>query len=396
MMKFYSILFFLFFIVFSVTIAKSQPIEPTLPFKGYAHSTKEKKILEILHSYQKGSSKALKFLVSQKKHFSNELFFHRHYAEILFLQGKERELLNYLTFLIENADLSKDNQDNQQKHIFQYIALRGIFLYRLNYKNSAFQDLDKAYQFKYTNLEFLLYFHSLLEERRANKNLIYSVIKAALKKDQKNDRLWFEKARVESLENRSQEAYSSIQTALLLREDPLYFELALALDKIYKPHLYSSNLTAVIEKYPRIFIFQVLYYQVAKRDNYLVEFAGFLKKRIQKISFFDSKNSANFYYLLAQVQSDLKQKEEAIQNYQKGLSIFYNPSAKIHLARLLWEMGRKKESTSHLVEVASKNHSDLFIYRTLARYYSDLGLYLTAEQYILQGLEINPQDSLRY
>ena len=152
-MKFYSILLLLFFIVFSVTIAKSQPIEPTLPFKGYAHSTKEKEILEILHNYKKDNSKALKFLVSQKKYFSNELIFHRNYAEILFLQEKERVLLNYLTALIDSVP--KDNQTDRVR-IIQYMALRGIFLYRLNYKNSAFQDFYKAYQFKYTNFFFTL------------------------------------------------------------------------------------------------------------------------------------------------------------------------------------------------------------------------------------------------
>ena len=389
-MKFYSILLLLFFIVFSVTIAKSQPIEPTLPFKGYANSTKEKEILEILHSYKKDNSKALKFLVSQKKYFSNELIFHRNYAEILFLQEKERVLLNYLTALIDSV--SKDNQTDRVR-IIQYMALRGIFLYRLNYKNSAFQDLSKAYQFKYTNLEFLLYLHRLLEERKANKNLIYRVIKEALKKDKRNHRLWFEKARVESLENRPQEAYDSIQTALLLREEPLYFELELALDKIYKPHLYSSNLTAVIEKYPQIFIFQVLYYQVAKKGNYLVEFTKFLKQRIQSFSSSSNKNLAQFYSLLAQAQFGLKQKDEAVQSYQKSLTLFPSLSTKVYLARLLWELDRKKESVSYLIEAASKNYADFFIYRTLAQYYSSLGLYLTAEQYILQGLEFYPQDT---
>ncbi len=392
-MKLYFILFFLFFVAFPITIVKSQSIKPTLFFKGYDYSAKEKEILETFDSYKKDYSKALRFLLTEKKHFSNELLFHRFHAEILFLQGKERELLNYLTALIENAELSKDNQANPQKRISQYVALRGIFLYRLNYKNSASQDLYKAYNFKYTNLEFLLYFHSLLKERRADKNFIYTVITKALEKDIKNDKLWFEKAKLESQEKKPEEAYTSLREALSLREDPFYFELALTLDKIYNPYIYTSNVINIIEKYPRIFIFQVRYYQLAKKNNYLIEFTKFLKQRIQKLPPTNSENLANFYYLLAQAQGDLKQKEAAIENYQKGLAVFSNPLAEVRLARLLWELGRKKESVLYLVEAASKNYSDLFIYRSLAQHYSNSGLYLTAEQYILQGLEINPQDA---
>ena len=167
----------------------------------------------------------------------------------------------------------------------------------------------------------------------------------------------------------------------------------MALDQIYKPHIYPSNLASIIEKYPQIFIFQLKYYNLAKKNNYLPEFIKFLKQRIQRLPASDSKNLSDFYYLLAQAQVDLKKKEEAVLHYQKSLTLFYNPSTKIQLAELLWTLNRKKESASLLVEMAAKNYSTLFIYSTLAKYYSSLGLYLTAERYILQGLEINPSDS---
>ena len=64
-----------------------------------------------------------------------------------------------------------------------------------------------------------------------------------------------------------EKAYESIQKAIFLSESPLYFELALALDQIYKPHIYPSNLASIIEKYPQIFIFQLKYYNLAKKNN---------------------------------------------------------------------------------------------------------------------------------
>ena len=390
-MKFYFILFVFFFCVFPFNEAKSQPIEPTLPYKGYATSVTEQGILKTFDTYKekKNYTEALKLLATQKKKFSNELLYHRHYAEILLLQGKERDLLNHLTSLIE----SNSKKKNQQS-ISQYTALRGIFLYKLNYKNSAFQDLQKAYNSKYANLEFLLYFYSMLEERIADKILIYTVIKKTLEKDEKNDLLWFAKAKLDYQMHQPEKAYESIQKAIFLSESPLYFELALALDQIYKPHIYPSNLASIIEKYPQIFIFQLKYYNLAKKNNYLPEFIKFLKQRIQRLPASDSKNLSDFYYLLAQAQVDLKKKEEAVLHYKKSLALFYNPSTKIQLAELLWTLNRKKESALLLVEMAAKNYSTLFIYRTLAKYYSSLGLYLTAERYILQGLEHNPSDGI--
>ena len=393
-MKFYFILFVFFFCVFPFNEAKSQNIEPTFPYKGYATSVTEQKILKTFVTYKekKNYTEALKWLTTHKKKFSNELLYHRYYAEILLLQGKERDLLNHLTSLIE----SNSKKKNQQS-ISQYTALRGIFLYKLNYKNSAFQDLQKAYSLQYESIEFLLYFYRILKERQEDKNLIFNVLKKALEQDEKNDKLWFAKAKLDYQMNQPEKTYDSIQRALLLREDPLYFELVLSLDQIYKSHIYLLNLVAVIEKYPQIFIFQLKYYNLAKKNNYLPEFIKFLKQRIQRLEASDSKNLSDFYYLLAQAQVDLKKKEEAVLHYKKSLALFYNPSTKIQLAQLLWTLNRKKESALLLVEMAAKNYSTLFIYRTLAKYYSSLGLYLTAERYILQGLEINPSDgSLLY
>ena len=371
-------------------VAKSQSIKPTLFLKGYAFSTKEQKILKNFKNYKEKRQypKALKLLVEKKESFSNELLYHRFYAEILFLQEKERDLLNYLSNLIQIT------YERDKKKVPHYLALRGIFLYRLDYKNSAFHDLQKAYNSKYANLEFLLYFYSLLEERGADKILIYTVVKKALEKDKKNDKLWFVKAKLDYQMNQPKKAYESVYQALFLSENPFYFELVLALDQIYKPHIYPSNLAAVIEKYPQTFIFQLKYYKIAKKGNYLSEFIKFLKQRIQKLRPSNSKNLSDFYYLLAQAQVDLKHREEAVLNYQKSLALFYNPSTKIQLAQLLWTLNKKEESALLLVEMAAKNYSTLFIYRTLAKYYSSLGLYLTAERYILQGLEHNPSDGI--
>ena len=102
-MKFYFILFVFFFCVFPFNEAKSQNIEPTFPYKGYATSVTEQKILKTFVTYKekKNYTEALKWLTTHKKKFSNELLYHRYYAEILLLQGKERDLLNHLTSLIE-------------------------------------------------------------------------------------------------------------------------------------------------------------------------------------------------------------------------------------------------------------------------------------------------------
>ena len=51
-MKFYFILFVFFFCVFPFNEAKSQPIEPTLPYKGYATSVTEQGILKTFDTYK--------------------------------------------------------------------------------------------------------------------------------------------------------------------------------------------------------------------------------------------------------------------------------------------------------------------------------------------------------
>ena len=93
-----------------------------------------------------------------------------------------------------------------------------------------------------------------------------------MEKDKKNDKLWFVKAKLDYQMNQPKKAYESVYQALFLSENPFYFELVLALDQIYKPHIYPSNLAAVIEKYPQTFIFQLKYYKIAKKGNYLSEF----------------------------------------------------------------------------------------------------------------------------
>ena len=63
-MKFYFILFVFFFCVFPFNEAKSQNIEPTFPYKGYATSVTEQKILKTFVTYKekKNYTEALKWL----------------------------------------------------------------------------------------------------------------------------------------------------------------------------------------------------------------------------------------------------------------------------------------------------------------------------------------------
>ena len=385
--SYFSISIICYFLITSISSAQIIPIKK--PFLGYQLSAPEKKLATKIVDLKKEQNynQVIDFLIKQKSKFTNQVFYNYSYAELLFLLEKKQEMLNYLTDLIE--------KEKSESTKYQYLALRGVFLLKSNYRLSAFEDLSQAYNKKVNDLNFLLHFYSFLTYNPAYIKIQYSVVVKALRQDNRNDLLWFEKAKIEDRLNDKKLAKESIENAIKINPQKKYYSLLAKIDdKKANPQNSEQRLLQLIKKYPKELSYYKEYFNLQQSRSKQKELQNFLENKLAELKDISNEFKANIYFLLAQNNIALNEKEKAIAYYIKGIELTNNKDPiKLILAHLLWNQNESK-AVNYLKELFESSYRAVFVYRALSNYYNEKDQSLSAQDVILKGLSLYPKDPI--
>lgn len=367
--------FIIYFFYIPTVLSTTLPITNNFAVEKYNINQEEIEIVKQLNQLKQKQeyNQALELLTSKKTIFNNQLFYHYSYAELLLAIEKEQEIFDYLTQLIQTVEEKTP-----------YLALRGIFLLKLNYQLSAFEDFIIAYKDNYEEINFLLHFYSILEKENKYNNINYDIITKLLKKDPTNDQLLFYKSKLEiTYKQNYQKAYKTIKKAISIKEKTNYYDLLLHLEANTGKSSYKT-IVNLIEKFPNNLNYYKKYLELKKIQVTDEEYLNIIKTKINSIE--DSTIKAEYLFLLAKNQLIFKQEKDAIETYLTALDLKSNKSNQLILAKLLWNTKRYEDSIKHLKQLYKLEYKDVFIYRGLASYYNLQNLTISAEEIIIKGL----------
>ena len=342
----------------------------------------EKNIQNTLNTYLKNNQleEAKEYLLAKKDSFLNLLFYRRQYLEILYLQEKERELLNTVTDWYEKSDDAN------------YLFLRAMFLYRLHYRISAYEDFSAAYKAKGQNspiTEFLYYYYLNIQSIGALLPLSERLLETILQTQPNASLIWYEKSKTQIKLRKYELAYIAMQQAIIIEPKKEYYNQILEIERAYFPDKYPLRLLDLMEKYP----IEIRYFQEYSRlQNTLdkkLSWEQTLKENLAKRN--QDNTLADFYALLAEIQQELG-KEEALQNFRKAFQLKKSIPLMFSLARALWIEGEKDEAANYFLELKEKEEKNFLIFFALGNYYKDKRQIYSAEKFILEGLEYYPDN----
>lgn len=353
-------------------------------YSNWQLTPKEKKIHQRFQKYlqEQEYEKGKNYLMGKKKEIQSLLFYRRQLLEVLFLQKKERELLNLATkWITENK-------------IPNYLFLRGLFLYRLHYQLSAFEDLNQAYKQNGKTskiVEFLYFYYQSIQHTAALQTTAYTLLEQILQL-QSIDYIWFEKAKLEIRQKKYEQSYQSLMQAIQLVPKKEYYNKLLELEQFFYPQKYPASLLTLLQKYPNDISYYNLYSDLQKTTTQKQSWENKLKSIIEKKEQQNEPNLVNFYLMLANLQKELK-KETALENYRKAAKKEPSNSIILALAEELWHQDQRVKAIKYFHQLYEKGEQDIWIFYALGTYYKEKNQPYSAEEFVLSGLELFPENS---
>ena len=353
-------------------------------YNSWNLNIEEKQLHQTFQKYlqAKKYEKAKTFLIKNKKKYSL-LFYRRQFLEILFLQKKERELLNLATKWI---DQTPENAN--------YLFLRALFLYRLDYQISALENFYLAYKKnKQTSdiIEFLYYYYQSLQYNPTLLTTANRLLEQILML-QPTSEIWFEKAKLEISLKKYKESYLSVLEAIKLEDKKDYYNQLLVLERSFYPNNYPITLIKTLELYPNDIHFYRLYTELQKTPEQKKLWEKKLIAIIQAKEQEQFSDLASFYLLLAKLQEKLG-RASALKNYRKSVELNPSNAALLALANILWEQNQKTKAVEYFHLLYKKEEKNIFIFFALGSYYKENNQPYSAEEFILVGLEHYPNNS---
>jgi len=299
-------------------------------------------------------------------------------ARILMKQGKEQEALDYLTGRV------LDDPDNPGM-----LAARGQFLLENGYLESARNDFLLAYQQNYRSVEILKVLVAI-EQNNGNLNEALKLVDEALKLDSGDHDLWFSKARLEIRLNQAASARESVGNAIRLSEETLkYHQFHLeVLGYLKDGDEINRQIRKLAQKFPDD-------EWVAIRYATLLYTTGEQTRAKEILIRAVAKHPASYLLLfqLGTVYAAEKNWPESIRMFEAGLKEKPDSTwAMVQLAKIHFQSAKTEQAIDYLQQARAAESEDPFVYETLAKYYNRQNDTFEAEEIILEGLAINPQN----
>ena len=296
-------------------------------------------------------------------------------ARILAKKNEPQAALDYLTLQIGHHPSEPG-----------LIAARGQLLMESGFFESARDDYHEAYQRNYRTIDTLKVLADIAQNSGKLKQAL-DIVDEALRLNNNDHLMWFNKARLELRLLRVSESKTSILKAISLADSRLnyhqfYIEI---LSFLKRKNEISKYISQIYTKFPKSSWIAMQYAAVLVEEGNTPKAKEVLELALQN-------NSKEFLVMfqLATILAAEKKWQPSIEYFKNGLSIEPKSTwAKVQLSKIYLQTGNVTAAIQYLNQARKENTRDLFTYQTLAKIYNGQNDTFEAERIILEGLSLN-------